>query len=242
MINKSIIKKYLRELPTNYLNVNIKFSQKEINYFENFNIKKDNNFEHFGNIDDLDDFKLNEYINDIGNNENINIFNNVVHKLLNTICKAYNTKFCWLAIRIRIPTNNYDIPRWHQDGVFFVNSDTLQAKFITVLKGPGTLFIKNKKINDIHKKYHDKKFIEYNKLNIFYDKEIEDKYRKILAKKYLIFKQHQVQIRQGLIFLNSQNKFPLVHSEPKIDVSRIFISILPGTEEDVINLKKRWNR
>ena len=145
MINKSIIKKYVRELPTNCLTFNIKFSQKEINYFETFNIKKDHNFEHFGNIDDLDDFKLNEYINDIGNNENINIFNNVVHKLLNTICKAYNTKYSWLAIRISKPHNEYDIPRWHNDGSFFVNSDTLQAKFITVLKGPGTLFIKIKR-------------------------------------------------------------------------------------------------
>ena len=84
--------------------------------------------------------------------------------------------------------------------------------------------------------------IEYKKLNVFYNKDIEDKYRKLLAKKYLIYKQHQLLTNQGLIFLNSQNKSPLIHSEPKIDVSRIFISILPGTEEDVLNLKKRWKR
>lgn len=249
MIKTSIIKNYLKELPTNYLICDIKFTKKEIDYLENFNIINGNSFNYYGNIDDLDDIELNEFINNVGNNENIDIFNNIIHKLGNNVTKAYNTKFCWLTIRITIPTTDYDIPRWHIDGNFFTDSNNNQAKFISSLKGPGTLFIKNrksKKINNIYEEDSKQNLEEYKKLNIFsYNEEIENNSRKRLAIKYKDIKQYQLKTREGLIFLNLKTmsdlkKNPgLLHSEPKKDVTRIFISILPGTEENIINFKKR---
>jgi len=50
----------------------------------------------------------------------------------------------WMAIRVTMPNNDYDIPRWHKDGNFFPqnNNETSTSKFVTVMKGPGTLLIK----------------------------------------------------------------------------------------------------
>jgi asparagine N-glycosylation enzyme membrane subunit Stt3 len=245
MLKTSIIKNYLKELPINYLICDIKFSKKEIDYLENFNIIKNNYFDHFGNIDELTDLKLTDFINGAGNNDNINIFINIIHKLVNNIAKAYNTKYCWLTIRISKPTTIYDIPRWHMDGTFFIDSETIEAKFIIILKGPGTLFIKNnnsKKINNIYNNNLKQKFEEFNKLNILYNEEIENKYKIKLANKYKSCKHHQLKTREGFIFLNNKNNNGLLHSEPKKDENRIFISILPGSEEDIKNLKKRWNK
>ena len=251
MIKKSIIKEYLKKVPKNYLTFDIKYTKKESDYLNNFDIINNSTFDHYGNIDQLDDIKLYDFLNNIGNNQNINIINKIIHKLINNIIDSYNTKYCWMTIRVTLQHNEFDIPRWHKDGRFF-KSDSIQSKFVTVLKGPGTLFIKeSKKVNDIYDKHNNdilKSYIKH-KITTSLDDKIETKYRKILANKFKKIKQHQLGPNQGLIFVNGNknnnigfdenNKLiGLMHSEPKNDTPRIFISILPGSETDIINLQK----
>jgi hypothetical protein len=247
MIKKSIIKEYLKEFPKNYLTFDIKYTKKESNYLDNFNIKNSSTFDHYGNIDQLDDKKLNDFLNKIGDNENINILNNIIHKLTDKVTSSYNTKYCWMTIRVSLPHHDYDIPRWHKDGRFF-KSDDVQSKFVTVLKGPGTLFIKeSKKVNEIYNKNNEeiRECYKKNKVTKMFDNEIENKYRKILAKKLKNVKQNQLAPKQGLIFLvgtdEDYNLIGLMHSEPKNDTPRIFISILPGSENEIMDLQKRWS-
>jgi hypothetical protein len=45
-----------------------------------------------------------------------------------------------------------------------------------------------------------------------------------------------------LIFIVGNTEKALIHSEPPMTEERIFISILPGTEKQIENLKKRWKR
>ena len=113
----------------------------------NFNITNNSSFDHYGNVDNLDDTKLNDFLTKLGNNYNINILNNIIHKLADKVTSGYETKFCWLTIRVTLPHHYFDIPRWHKDGNFFSDSDRNQSKFLTVLKGSGTLFIKKSKKN-----------------------------------------------------------------------------------------------
>jgi len=71
---------------------------------------------------------------------------------------------------------------------------------------------------------------------------IHYKYRPIYADKLKNEKIIQVKNNQGLIFYaNSGGIDGAIHSEPKIDDNRMFISILPGTKENIEGLKKRWN-
>lgn len=68
---------------------------------------------------------------------------------------------------------------------------------------------------------------------------IDEKYRKILAKKLKPIID-QPNNEQGLIFLNSTNhsEFVGIHSEPDKNKKRLFISILCGTKNYIMNLHK----
>ena len=82
-----------------------------------------------------------------------------------------------------------------------------------------------------------KKFDEYNKEKIKPRQEIELKYRKLFIRKFKDLKKNQLKTRDGLIFVSGTHdnklKDGLLHSEPKKDVPRFFISILPGTESEI---------
>ena len=52
----------------------------------------------------------------------------------------------------------------------------------------------------------------------------------------------QLKNDEGLIFIVGNLDKALIHSEPPMHSFRIFISILPGTGEQIAGLKKRWNR
>ena len=70
---------------------------------------------------------------------------------------------------------------------------------------------------------------------------IHNKYRPIYADKLKNEKIIQVKNNQGLIFYaNSGGIDGAIHSDPKFDKNRIFISILPGTKENIESLKKEW--
>lgn len=241
----SIIKEYLKEFPKYYLTFDIKYTKKETDYLDNFNITKWSSFDHYGHVDNLDDNKLDDFLTNIGNNQNINILNKIIHKLADKITNSYGMKHCWLTIRVTLPHHGFDIPRWHKDGNFF-KSDRTQSKFVTVLKGPGTLFIKkSKKVDEIYNKNNDEENKSYKKLKVktMFNNKIENKYRKILANKLSKFKHSQLKPKQGLIFLvgidKNNNLYGLLHSEPKNDTPRIFISILPGSENEIDELQKR---
>jgi hypothetical protein len=247
MIKSSIIKEYLKNPKKNYLTFDIKYSKKESEYLDNLNINKKITFDHFGNIDDFDHQKLNDFIKNIGDNQNIEILSKIVKKILTKVTSAYQTKFCWLTIRVTIPSHEYDIPRWHKDGTFFTNSDNLQSKFVTVLKGPGTMFVKKSKlVNEIYNKNIEdmrKISVKLGKRISELDKNISSKFRRKLAVKFEKYK-NQIKTKKGLVFYsgtfkdNEENG--LIHSEPILNESRLFISILPGNESELYGLIKRW--
>ena len=70
---------------------------------------------------------------------------------------------------------------------------------------------------------------------------ISDNYRPILAKKFSKEKVIQAKNNDGILFYTG---FPqqnaALHSEPKMDTSRIFISILPSSYKNIKDLQKRF--
>jgi hypothetical protein len=157
------------------------------------------------------------FLENIGNNTNkdTTIINNIINKLIKNVCKSYQKNDFWIAIRVSLPNTNFNIPRWHYDGPFFLNNpDAIRAKFIAILKGPGTLFLKNEKeSNEIFQKIKLEKRKElikiknnnYQKIDGVFCKlqtpavphsgqallraaEIDDKYRPIINKALSKFK------------------------------------------------------
>ena len=120
----------------------LNYSDEEIYCMNNFNIITPSNFEYFGNVKLKN---LRTFLNTIGANssKDVTILHNVIQNMVYNVAKGYGKKAVWVSIRVSLPNNGFDIPRWHNDGKFFdvikIGCNEKQSKFITTLKGPGTL-------------------------------------------------------------------------------------------------------
>ena len=211
----------------------IKYSNKEKKCIADFNIIKPYVYTSYNNLDNLEEsFKKASNDND---NDSIKIMVGIVQKLLSKLLKAYNTQYYWIAIRIKTKNNFFDIPRWHCDSYYFTTRDRLQTKFVTTLKGPATLLLDT--TPEEHKYFFEKSTYDTNlPVNLL---EFDIEHRKKLDQS-INGKRIQLNNNQGIIFTAGDFEKCLIHSEPKEDDNRIFISILPGTKEEIEELKNKF--
>lgn len=151
---------------------------------------------------------------------------------------------CWLTIRLFQPSDEFKIPRWHQDGRMYPydvgREDLVRSKYGVTLLGPHTLMLPSsphilstlaksrsqfyfwrdkdgKKIMDITEQERD---------------EADDKMRAWLAEQYKA--EPRIKLRQGEVvrFSWGREDSP-VHSEPDFICDRIFMTILYGSEKEM---------
>jgi hypothetical protein len=135
-----------------------------------------------------------------------------------------------VAIRATLPGQEFDIPRWHHDGAFFKTPDGEQRKVAVVLKGPATLF------NDLQEEFRAA-FREASRAKK------RDTARERLKIVELIdpARTQTGAVGQGAVFVAGEER-GAVHSEPPLDSIRLFVSVLPGTKEQIEDLRQRWER
>ena len=239
------MEKYIQSSNHDFKIFKLDYTKEELDCLSSLNIIKEDIFKHMGSIDTMTD--IHKFLKKCINNDKkqISMLETIIMRLLMLVLKSFKTKYYWMDIRITLPNNKFDIPRWHKDGRYFRKSDKQSPKFGTTLVGPGTLFIKNtKKISKLHNYIRDLIFNDVNKLENKSNSEmvnIHNKYRPFFAKELKKMKIIQVKNNEGVIFypqllLNSTEG--ALHSEPKMNTPRIFISILPGNETDINELKK----
>ncbi len=120
---------------------------------------------------------------------------------------------CWMVIRLRHPTTDYKIPRWHRDGIMFTwNVPT--RKIAVCLYGAPTLLL------------HETKLVTE---TVRYEVGVNsDVFRNEWAE--ILKNELEIKLKPGQMFsftcgeVNSP-----VHSEPDILTNRIFASIVPGS-------------
>ncbi len=242
--NSNIITEYLDSNKYDFFIFDIDYTVNEQKIINDFEIKNPNNYEHYGSLDDIKDF--NHFLTNIGNNTKtcVNGMEKLIIRLIKKVLLGYKMKYFWLAIRISPPNNRFDIPRWHKDGTFF-KGEPSSVKFITTLKGPGTLLIKStKKINKIYNEILEEQFAEMRKYKTIQEKiKIGDNFRPILAKKFVKEKIIQAKNNDGILFYTGiPHDNGALHSEPKMTTSRIFISILPSSLENIKDLQKIFTK
>lgn len=218
---------------------NIDYTQKEINCIKNFNIENFGNYNSYNTLNNLEQF-----IKNIGKNsdDDIAIIINIIKKLLDTLLKSYNTNSYWISIRIHSKHSDFDIPRWHCDGFYHSNRNKLQTKFITTLKGPTTLVLETtKQEKDYFYKLQDYKLQDYKDKFTSDSNEIDIERRKYISEN---IKGTKINLsnNNGLIFVAGDKEKCLIHSEPKHDNNRIFISILPATKDEINELSERTEK
>ena len=225
----------------------LNYSTEEKNTIKKFKIIKDGTLDYYGTPDSMDINKIMDFFTKIGNNK-INdsiIISNIIKKLCIEVCNGFseNKIACWLSIRVSLPNNRFTIPRWHMDGKFYnvnlrnVQSNDIQLKFITTLKGQGTLLANPTK--KIKSKYWTITNGNSTDPKTEFKKRMDD--RVIIDNLLQKFK-IQSKNDEGVIFVctaNDRNNYMIrgLHSEPDIVEPRIFISILPGTEREIKELQ-----
>jgi hypothetical protein len=240
-LNPKNISKYLesrKDTKSAYQIFHIDYTAEEKEALKNFNVTKMDTFKYCGNKKKPE---VKEFLESLGDNSKKEIDNiiNIVYKLIDNILDGYKKEYYWISIRIVDFTHGFDIPRWHRDGSFFDIDKLNQSKFVTVIKGPGTLLkentIENKKIYD---EINTKRRAELNsQKNQEEFKIIDNKYREKFADALKESETKQINNDEGLIFfVGDENS--AIHSEPKMDSQRMFISILPGDEDDIMKLSQ----
>lgn len=248
--NTKKCKEYLRSDNYDFKTFSMGYTKSEKERIKRFDLKESKTFSHYGSISDMEE--LNSFLFNIGTNtqDDIKKMRKLIMNIIHTVLKVYKKKHFWLDIRVTQPKHDYDTPRWHKDGRIFSSdpNELYTSKFVTVLKGPGTLLIKGTdKVNQIHINNFEKQCKEAippknTKMSIEQSIRIQEKYRPILTKELADEKIVQVKNTQGLIFFTGVSmEQGALHSEPPINEPRMFISILPSSEANIIALKKRWN-
>ncbi len=252
MISSTKIKDYLESNNRDFKMFKIKLSEGEKQSISDIEINSSNYLNYYG---DLKSLEFQNFFSKIGKNSSktCKIIESIIKKITKKVLAGFGLDHCWISVRASKPNNNYDIPRWHYDGKYFKNISS-QAKWAMVLKGPGTLVIKKsskveKAYDKIENQFREEYLDQFKKIKpqtvdeeVQIQMKLHDKYRPIYAKAMSKFKIRQLDNDQGIVFWGgNDHHMSALHSEPKIDEPRLFISILPGSKENIMEWKNKEN-
>ncbi len=111
--------------------------------FDKLDIQKTQSLHVFSDFEVLE-CRITTLLREVGNNDAAlaqKIASHIV-AIKNQIMAASGLSAAWVCVSASLPTNAYDIPRWHMDGYYFtpIQPTSLMYKFIMTLVGPSTLF------------------------------------------------------------------------------------------------------
>lgn len=153
----------------------------------------------------------------------------IVARLVERTIAGFESETAWVTIRALQPTNAFDVPRWHTDGYFYPPDAGDQVKAVITLKGDGTL------LNKLPK---EKRADLMNLQRSSMDEMDSREQRAALIESS---RTETTPAGCGTVFIVG-SEHATVHSEPPIRSERIFISVLPGSREQIENLRQNWNR
>ncbi len=183
-----------------------------------------------------------------------------------TFLEDAGAKHYWLTIRATKPTSEYDAPRWHVDEDFFEEGMGLgmnaaegakekkdakekprRWKLATTLLGPQTLFqtdqptalstlhsIRQSSMDSLDMASHTCTSIRCLGCATY-----ASHVRCCLASR-LSPKSISSPSFGEMCFFRIGKTEGAVHSEPKCDVDRVFVNVVPGTEDELSSLMARW--
>lgn len=210
-------------LPKSYVTVDLGLKEEELALFEKLDIQYQKDYSRFGNLEQMNE-ELPEYLRKLGNNDEelIQAVVAVLDKIVTNVMSAFDKPSAWVTVRAFSPTTDYDMPRWHTDGYYYGPYYGAQFKFGAALKGNQTLFYPmTEELHQVYRQHwNDREF-----LSMYFDvKDAETAER-----------------GQGAFFVVGNANLSALHSEPRIDTQRLFISIVPGQVCEIEELYNRWH-
>ncbi|AYV84652.1 MAG: hypothetical protein Hyperionvirus32_19 [Hyperionvirus sp.] len=235
---KESIQKFLDEKPAPFDIYDVTLTTRMQAAVDRFDIKRSSTYDHYGNADDL--VNLSDFLGGIGMNTpaDVEIMGEIVRGITKKICAAYSKDSAWVTVRVSTPNKLFGEPRWHVDGLFFLEHDPKipQSKFIFTIKGPGTLLADVSE--ELRGEFTAVRMVVGDDAKAFDLRAARNKV--ISASAETEKKLSQLHNSKGVIILVGNPTDAAIHSEPSIDAPRIFLSVLPGDSADVSGLQKRF--
>lgn len=155
----------------------------------------------------------------------------------------------WLTIRATRGNHDFDMPRWHTDRKFFQDkgSGKVHWKLCTTLVGPGTLFLSDgkraravqKKTRSAMSKLEPHKNHRCREIRCLGCSGMQEVVRERLAEELKSYQEVQTAFGE-CAFFRVGDDVGAVHSEPKNHSDRVFVNVVPGTEDEMKKLTNMW--
>jgi len=214
----------LRENHFGFVVVDVGITEEDLSIFSAIDIEREWFFHQFGELEKIQE-RISEYLSKVGSNDHeltlqaAARLTQIVHQVLNASVKDS----AWVHLRSSVPTDKYDLPRWHMDGYYYIpeGPDDLLFKFAATLIGPSTLFylLPPELRSSIKMKVRDRNYMKE-------FCQIEN----IVSPR----------LGEGVVFVGGRGVgLAALHSEPPIHENRLFFSIVPCTENQLVELKAR---
>lgn len=229
----------------NFFCIDMGLSDKEVACLRDIKIERElQQFNHYGIVDSTLENDLAKYFVEMRENTMLDIecISQLVARLSKSIIEGFEKESAWVMVRVSLPTDKYNVPRWHPDGRYFTSPEKTY-KLVATLKGPQTLFAEKtdaKKFKELLRKGSENFETNVIKNDNRKKFEVEDlRIRKKLTETVKGIK--TCEKNQAVAYLVGDEN-AVIHSEPKMNVPRIFISILSGSKEQIGEWKNRCNK
>ena len=207
------------EMPFTHFNLNLSDMDKAV--LESFKIAHQAEFDFSGKYSELSGFftQIKVFVESLGDNDEASnmAMTSLILRIATEALEMFQKESAVVILRASVPHDEFKTPRWHTDGRYYDYSDSsLQMKAVTALVGPGTLF------------YH----VTPEERREFREIPQDDRERlsELLCDST---KRESTPAHHGTVFIAGSEEHGAVHSEPHIDRHRFFMSILPGTVEQI---------
>ena len=204
-------------------------------------------FNHYGVIDKTLEHKLEAHFGRLEGNieETIKTIARFVTRITEKMRADFKQDAVWLTVRTSLPNTEFHIPRWHQDGDFLSDQNgnplSEEYKLVFTLKGAQTRFaeIINTERFEHYQTEEDANNTDLQNSTIdpvlYQEKELA--LRKNLMN--TVQETFPAQDGQATIYRVGGNQGK-VHSEPEINESRIFMSVIVGSAVQITELRTRF--
>lgn len=212
-----------------YVPFDLRLSDREKEILKNLHVGATAQYDNFGGTQKDKRSQLKEFFHHISRDKSIvEDMTKIVLSIQQNITTGFSSRYSWLSLRAYQPTPLFNMPRWHQDGLFY-DSQEDQFKAAISLKGNPTLFINAQKSLREEFSQCAARVACSNPAEI----------RPIMNAFIQDRAADSMQSHRSVIF-NVGRQDAAIHSEPPIQQDRIFMSVLPGSKKQIEQLRQRW--
>jgi hypothetical protein len=225
------IKEYL--IRDGMVSIDLQLTPGERQILQDFRIETDSisgNFLYWGSVNNpklLSNFEL--YLSKLGKNkpEDVSTVNNLIMRIAKSVTRYLDTEFAWIETKTFLANETFVVPRWHTDNKFFVPHTAY--KLVWAAMGPQTRF-------GIAKNPESFKELTKQEINAGHGTEDNIRVRKEIDQ---IVEEINLPEEVNAVLYRSGGENPMVHSEPYMSEDRLFIAIVPGSKEEIIEWHER---